>query len=324
MARYASATIFSGGPAVATPTAQLVVQLLLILVMCSMVERIGRPLRQPAVVAEKVAGILLGPSVLGLIPEFSNSIFPVSSYPALKAVADLGLILFLFLAGATHDLPSLRLHARRSIILSLAGIIGAASLGGGAALGIYRQLEAPLPDVRVFLLFACTALAATAMSVLARVLAEARLLGTVVGAAALHASAVDDSLVIAVLCVDVAVSRANGYADAGWALLCTAAFAAALAFIAHPLAARAASRWIARSKLTTNAAVGGTIPHIPHAVLAIVLGSAFFSAWFTEMIGAHAAVGAFLAGLATPRVGGIAGAAAIRVELLTTQLLMPV
>jgi Kef-type K+ transport system membrane component KefB len=309
-----------------TPTARLAVQLVCVLLACALVERVGHPLRQPSVVSEKIAGILLGPSVIGLAPAFSAAVFPPDSLPALKAIADIGLILFMFHTGATHDLAALKRHLRRSVLISFAGVAGASVLGGAAAYGIYGQLPAPLPDLGAFLLFACTALAVTAMPVLARVLAEARLLGTVAGAAALHASAVDDALVIAVVCVDAAVANARSVLSGVWTLLCIAGFAATLALVVRPAATHAAEAWLARHSARSDKGGGasGRVPRIRAPLVGAVIAAAFLSAWFTEIVGAHAVVGAFLAGACTPRVAGIASTAAGRVELLTMQLLMPV
>ena len=320
MGKALTATIFGGGPALPSPTANLAVQLVCVLLSCALVERVGLSFRQPAVVAEKVAGILLGPSVLGAIPGMQSAIFPPSSLPGLKAVADVGLVLFMFYTGATHDLATLWRHARQSFVISLAGIAGAAALGIGAAVGIHSYLEPPAPPLGPFLLFACTSLAATAMPVLARVLADARLLGTQIGAAALHAAAFDDAVVMIVVCIDVAVIRANSNLDVLWTLMCLSGFALLLVLSVRPVATWAAGIWLAQHSVTHDERK----PRVPHLVIAIVVAFAFLSAWITELVGAHAVAGAFLAGVCTPRVSGIAAATAARIELLTMQLLMPV
>lgn len=283
-------------------------------------------LRQPAVVSEKIAGILLGPSVIGSAPAFLDAIFPVKSLTSLKAVADVGLVLFMFHTGATHDLETLRRHAKQATLVSFSGILAAVVLGGAVSYGIYQQLGDESLNLVSFLVFSCTGLAATAMPVLARVLAEARLLGTTVGSMALHAAAVDDAVVIAIICLEAAVVQSDDGLTALWTLLSLLALIAFMAFVVRPMATRAVDVWLVRpsSGIGVSRAMPPGRVHVPHAVIAVVMAAAFCSSWLTEALGVHAVAGAFLAGLCTPRAGGVAAATAGRIEMLTTQLLMPV
>jgi len=110
--------------------------------------------------------------------------------------------------------------------------------------GIYQQLGDESLNLVSFLVFSCTGLAATAMPVLARVLAEARLLGTTVGSMALHAAAVDDAVVIAIICLEAAVVQSDNGLTAVWTLLSLLALIAFMAFFVRPMAARAADVWL--------------------------------------------------------------------------------
>ena len=314
--------VFSGGGLLPTPTAQLALQLSCVLCLCLLLDGALRPLHLPAVVAEKVAGILLGPSAFGVTAAGAAAFSP-ASLPALKAIANVGLVLYIFETGASLDLdvPAARRRAKLSLLISVAGVAAAALLGGMAAWGLHARLEEPKPSAGPFLLIACSALSLTALPVLSSILGELHLRSTRIGSIALHAAAFDDAIAVLVLVFDAAIVRGSNAVEATLSLVCLVSLGSAFVFVIRPLASLAFQTWTSRASVH-NGTSGRAV--IPHAALAVALAVNFLCAWTTELIGVHVAAGAFLLGLCVPREGGLAGTIVARLEHMTSALLMPV
>lgn len=152
---------------------------------------LGR-IRQPRVIAEVIGGVLLGPSVMGRIPGFTNAIFPAASLPMINLTSTIGLVLFLFLVGLEIDVRIIKRNAKASMLISVSGLI--LPLGLGAALGIpiYHQFVDPSVNFGYFLLFVAVAVGITAFPVLCRILTELELLDDTVGAVVLAAGVGND------------------------------------------------------------------------------------------------------------------------------------
>ena len=152
---------------------------------------LGR-IRQPRVIAEVIGGVILGPSIMGRIPNFSNTIFPAASLPMLNLTSTIGLVLFLFLVALELDLRIIKRNAKASLVISAAGLI--LPLGLGAALGVpvYHQFINPEINFGYFVLFTAVAIGITAFPVLCRILTELKLLDTTVGAVTLAAGVGND------------------------------------------------------------------------------------------------------------------------------------
>lgn len=257
--------------------------------------------RQPRVLGEITAGILLGPSLLGVIaPGAVDYLFPAPVLGGLRAVAQLGLVLFMFIVGLDLDLDHLRGQGHRAVAISHASIILPFGLGALLAVGLHGSLSAGT-TLLPFALFMGIAMAITAFPVLARVLQEARMEHTRIGSLALACAAVDDVTAWCGLAAVVAVVESSGAGDALVTLALSVAFVAVALGVVRPLLARS-----------------GSIP-LPLAV-ALALGSA----WVTEMIGIHAIFGAFLAGAVMPRTGEGRTQLLERLDLVTTSVLLPV
>lgn len=151
-----------------------------------------RPIRQPRVISEVIAGVILGPSIMGRIPNFSNRIFPKDSLPFINLTSTIGLVLFLFLVGLEIDVRIVKRHFKTASAISVAGLI--IPLGLGAALGvpIYHQFVDPSVNFGYFLLFTAVAVGITAFPVLCRILTELKLLDDPVGAITLAAGVGND------------------------------------------------------------------------------------------------------------------------------------
>lgn len=154
---------------------------------------LGR-IRQPRVISEVIGGVLLGPSVMGRIPGFSNTVFPNNaSIAILTLTADIGLILFLFLVGLEIDVRVMRRNARASIAISLAGLIVPLGLGAALAVPIYHNFIDQSVNFGYFILFVAVAVGITAFPVLCRILTELKLVDTTVGVVVLAAGVGNDS-----------------------------------------------------------------------------------------------------------------------------------
>lgn len=134
----------------------------IIIIFCRLLHWPLSKLRQPRVIAEVIGGIILGPSVMMRIPGFQNAIFPQSSMPTLNLVANLGLILFLFLVGLEVNMKLFLTNWRVALSVGLAGMILPFGLGCAIAWGLYNQFRSDANTVPiafpVYMLFIGTAL----------------------------------------------------------------------------------------------------------------------------------------------------------------------
>lgn len=294
-----------------TTLALLLAQIAAILLVSRALGLITRWLGQPLVIAEMVAGIVLGPSLLGLLwPHAFATLFPAPSLPVLKMLSHLGLVLFMFLVGLELDPALLRGRRRASVLISHTSIALPFALGFGAAWWLH---DAYLPKGVSFLPFALfmgTAMSVTAFPVLARILTERGLTQSRVGAIAIACAAVDDVTAWCLLAFVVAVARAHAVTDAIWTAGLSAVFSLFMLFIARPLL----------KHLTARAAQpSGPTP----TSIAVVLFLLLVSAGITEVIGIHALFGAFLFGAVFPKDNGLAHALASKLESVAVLLLLP-
>ena len=171
---------------------QLLLQLAIIVVAARACGALFQKLRQPAVVGEMVAGIVLGPSLLGhLFPGFYAALFPAASRTALTLVAHIGVLTFMFVVGTRLELGVFRRHSRTIAAVSAAGIVTPFVLGAGLAVFLHDVYAQAIPKIP-FVFFLATAMSVTAFPVLARIIVERRLGGTTAGDTALICASFDD------------------------------------------------------------------------------------------------------------------------------------
>ncbi|ETS78196.1 hypothetical protein PFICI_10258 [Pestalotiopsis fici W106-1] len=294
------------------PITLFIIQAGIIIIFCRLLHFPLSYLGQPRVIAEVIGGVLLGPSVLARIPGFKDAIFPTASMPVLNNVANLGLILFLFLIALELDIRMFTANWRVALSVGLAGMVLPFGLGVALAYGIYHQFPgANALNFGVFALFVGTALAITAFPVLCRILSELRLLSSSVGVTVLAAGVGNDVVGWILLALCVALVNNSSGLTALYVLLVAVGYVLFLVFAVRP-----AFHWVLRRT--------GSIQNGPtQGVVALTLLLVLTSAWFTSIIGVHAIFGGFLVGLICPHDGGFAIKLTEKIEDLITVLFLP-
>lgn len=285
--------------------AQVNVRILLALAIVIVASRLAgwaiSKIGQPRVHGEILAGILLGPSLLGHVwPGGLDYAFPAEIVGGLKVLSQLGLVLFMFLIGLELDLDKLRGHGHRAVVISHASIIAPMLLGIGLGAWLYPRLGEGV-DRLGFTLFLGAAMAITAFPVLARVLQETGLNRTRIGVLTITCAAVDDVTAWCLLAVVVAIVNSAGAADAVRIVALSLVFLAAMLTVVKPALRR--------------------VPTFP---LWAAVALALVGAWVTEQIGIHAIFGAFMAGAVMPRREDVRHEIFDRLETPTLTFLLPV
>jgi Kef-type K+ transport system membrane component KefB len=289
----------------------LLAQIGAILVVSRTLAIFARRLGQPLVIAEILAGIVLGPSVLGwLWPAGMAALFPDASLTVLKLFSHIGLILFMFLVGVELNPALLKGRSHTSIAISHASIVLPFALGAGAAVSLRGAYSSPDVPIVSFVLFMGVAMSVTAFPVLARILAERGLLASRVGALAIACAAVDDVTAWCLLALVVAVVRAGAFAAGLWTIGMALAFIAIMLFAVGPAFRRFGSHVVARGRPNS-------------ATMALILLLLIASSSVTEILGIHALFGAFLLGVVVPKEGKFAGALIEKLESVGGILLLP-
>ncbi|MFF9349008.1 cation:proton antiporter [Streptomyces sp. NPDC014734] len=277
--------------AVKAATGSVLIALAVILAAAYIFATLARRIRQPAVIGEIIAGLALGPSLLGLLPgNPTEALFPAHILPYLNVLSQLGLVLFMFGVGYQLDISHLRGVGRQVTAVSLSSVVLPFALGMGLAVLLFPSLDTPgmkVHDLLSFSLFLGVAMSITAFPVLARIITERGMHRNRLGTMSLACAAVQDLLAWCVLAVIVATVNASG----GWPLarmaIEAAAFALGLNYVVRP-----ALTWLFAPERRWAGAP------VIHATLVIGL---LLCAWGTEEIGLHAVFGAFAFGAAVPR-----------------------
>jgi Kef-type K+ transport system membrane component KefB len=297
--------------AVRSPVSVLLLQIVVIILVARMFGAVFRRLGQPPVMGEMVAGIALGPSVLGLIfPQAVSFLFPASSMTTLGVLSQIGVVLFMFIVGLELDIQHLREKASTAVMVSHASIIVPFLLGAALALALYPTLAPAGTSFAAFALFMGIAMSITAFPVLARILEDRGMSQSRLGSIALACAAIDDVSAWCLLAFVIAIVKASGLGGSVLTIALTLGFVAAMLFLIKP---------------QLNSLIQKRLedPKQARGLLAAVLAFVLASAWFTESIGIHALFGGFMAGVVMPSVTGFRVFIKHRVEAFSSAALLP-
>ncbi|CAN6666940.1 K(+)/H(+) antiporter 1 [Trichomonascus vanleenenianus] len=296
------------------PLTLFLVQSFIIIVLARLIHWPLSYLRQPRVISEVVTGIILGPSVMGHVPNFTNSIFPTQSMSNITTVANLGLIMFLFMVGMEVDLAYVRKNLRVAVSVGFLGMIFPFALGWAVALGIYDTYgHGDNRDVSyaVYGLFVAVALAITALPVLARILTELRLLRDRVGVIVLSAGIGNDLAGWILLALSVTLANNSRGINTLYVILLCVAWFLLLYFVVKPILRRYLLRF-------------GGIEKGPSQIdVSILILLVMVSAFYTDIIGVHPIFGAFLMGIIVPRDNDFVVRLTEKIEDFVTCVILP-
>lgn len=282
-----------------------------IVIVSRLLGALARRCGQPVVIGQIVAGIALGPTLLGRLPgDPTSKLFPPEVLPFLTVLSQIAIVIFMFVVGYEMDWRQLRQGGRAAATVALCAFLVPAGLGAGAVGVFHGAFDAVQPghaDGRAFWLFMAVAVSVTALPVLAAIVRERGLAGTSEGTVATTAAGFMD--VVAWLVLAAALAGTGHTTGRSWqlTLLLISLFVAALFLAVRPVL----GWWLRRSRAL-------------HAhQLTIALGLALGSAWVTAELGLHPVFGGLLAGLTMPRRDGVPDADVLRPMEQTSDLLLP-
>jgi len=293
------------------PLSLLLIQIVVIVISSKLLASLVSKIGQPVVIGEVIAGILLGPSVLGHFwPGVSQFIFQAASLSNLNFLSQVGLILFMFIIGLELDIHLLKHKAHTAVVVSHASIIIPFAMGVSLAYFIYARFAPPHISFLAFGLFMGIAMSITAFPVLARILHERGLTKTALGSLAITCAAADDVTAWCILAAVIAIVQAGSGISALFTVLLSIIYVIAMLKIVRPWLERLETQYASTESLNKTFAV----------VAFVVL---FLSALTTEVIGIHALFGAFLAGATMPAHAGFRKMLASRIEDVSLVILLP-
>ncbi|HEX7755151.1 MAG TPA: cation:proton antiporter [Niabella sp.] len=270
------------------PLALLLVQIVTIILVAKLFGWICTKIRQPTVIGEMVAGIILGPSLLGMyLPGLSAALFPPQSLDNLQFLSQIGLIFFMFIVGMELDLKILRNQTHDAVVISHASIIVPFALGMGLAYFMYQSFAPEGVQFLSFALFMGIAMSITAFPVLARIVQERGITRTRLGTMAITCAAADDISAWCILAAVIAIARAGSFVSSLYTILLALGYVLIMIRIVRPFLARIGNIYNSKESLTKP-------------IIAIFFLTLIISAYATEVIGVHALFGAFMAGAIMP------------------------
>ncbi|MBD2460374.1 cation:proton antiporter [Oscillatoria sp. FACHB-1407] len=290
----------------------VLLQVLLVIGLSRLVGLGFRSLRQPLVIGEIVAGIMLGPSLFGLVaPEVAATLFPPETIPFLNILSQVGLIFFMFLIGLELNPRYLQGQLEVAILTSHVSIVVPFSLGALLALLLYPLVSNDSVSFTAFALFLGSAMSITAFPVLARIITENNLQGSRLGTLALTCAAVDDVTAWCLLAAAIAVTRTNSMIAALPTLIFSALYIAFMVTVGRSFLKRLSKHYDRTGKLTQS-------------LLASIYMGVVASALITEVIGIHLIFGAFLLGAVMPKNDGLTRELALKTEDFVLTFLLPI
>jgi Kef-type K+ transport system membrane component KefB len=293
------------------PLAILLAQIVTIIIVARFFGWVFRKIGQPSVIGEIIAGIVLGPSLLGLyFPEFSLTLFPLESLGNLQFLSQIGLILFMFVIGMELDLKVLKNRAKDAIVISHASIVFPFALGIGLAYFVYFRFAPEGVAFLPFALFMGIAMSITAFPVLARIVQERGIHKTKLGAIVITCAAADDITAWCILAAVIAIVKAGTFVSSLYIIGMAIAYVIVMLFVVKPFLKKIGELY-------------GTKDNLNKPVVAIFFLTLIISSYTTEIIGIHALFGAFMTGVIMPDITKFRNLFIEKVEDVSVILLLP-
>lgn len=293
------------------PLAILLLQIITIIIVARFFGWIFRKIGQPSVIGEIIAGIFLGPSVVGMyFPEYSGLLFPTESLGNLQFLSQIGLILFMFVIGMELDLKVLKNKANDAVVISHASIVIPFTLGIGLSYFIYHKFAPAGVEFLSFSLFMGIAMSITAFPVLARIVQERGIHKTKLGTIVITCAAADDITAWCILAAVIAIVKAGTFASSMYIILLAALYVLMMLFVVKPFLKKIGDLYATRENLSKP-------------VVAIFLLTLIISSYLTEVIGIHALFGAFMTGAIMPDITKIRKIIIEKIEDVALILLLP-
>jgi Kef-type K+ transport system membrane component KefB len=293
------------------PLAILLAQIIMIILVARLFGWFFKKIGQPSVIGEIIAGIALGPSLLGMyFPDFFHALFPTNSLENLKFLSQIGLILFMFVIGMELDIKVLKNRAKEAIVISHASIVIPFALGIGLAYFVYDRFAPAGVKFLSFSLFMGIAMSITAFPVLARIVQERGMHKTKLGAIAITCAAADDITAWCLLAVVIAIVKAGTFESSMYIISLAALYVIVMIYLVKPFLKRIGDLYGSKDSLSKP-------------VVAIFFLLLIISSYATELIGIHALFGAFMMGAIMPDVPKFRTVFIAKVEDVSVILLLP-
>ena len=293
------------------PLAILLAQIVMIILVARVFGWVFKKIGQPTVIGEIIAGIVLGPSLLGMyFPGFSAALFPVESLGNLKFLSQIGLILFMFVIGMELDIKVLKNKASEAVVISHASIVIPFALGIGLSYFVFNRFAPEGVQFLSFSLFMGIAMSITAFPVLARIVQEREIHKTKLGAIVITCAAADDITAWCLLAVVIAIVKAGDFISSLYVISLASIYVLVMIFIVRPFLKRIGDLY-------------GSKDSIGKPVLAIFFLLLILSSYATEVIGIHALFGAFMMGSIMPNISKFRMIFIEKVEDVAVILLLP-
>jgi Kef-type K+ transport system membrane component KefB len=300
---------FSGN--IAEPMAVLLLQIIVIIFIARFFGYLFKKIKQPAVIGEIFAGIILGPSLLGAyFPEVTGFLFPAASLGTLNFLSQIGLILFMFIIGMELDLKAIGKQAYEAVVISHASIIIPYMLGVGLAYFIYADYAPAGVTFISFALFMGIAMSITAFPVLARILQERGLTRSKLGAMALTCAAADDLTAWCILAAVIALVKSGSSISVLYTIALAIVYVVVMLKVVRPALNRLQHVYQNRETKRT-------------AVMAFLFVMLIVSSYITSIIGIHSLFGAFMAGVIMPASFDFRKIVTDKIEDISILLLLP-
>ncbi len=283
----------------------------IVLIVCRIFGYVATKVGQPRVMGEVIAGLCLGPSLLGAIsPNLQATFFPTDVLPALGVVANLGLIFYMFLVGLEVDRGSLKGKVAKAAAISNASVALPLMLGIAVALPLYK-LVGPDKKFVAFALFMGVSMSITAFPVLARILAERRMIKRPVGSLTIACAAVDDVTAWFLIALALTIAASGTFGDVVKTIAEAAVYVLVMVLIVRRIIARMATAY-------------DQVGRMPGAWFAAIIIGVLLSAYVTEEINIAFIFGGFVFGMIMPRHARLNEEVTRRIDDFVVTLLLPV